>query len=159
MSERAGALCFDQGFWAEPAEVQRQVVVAALGWLTGAAYAPRATEVERLMVALRGGRDATLAGCRARKGWLMREPRAVGGPVAVGEPWDGRWVSQGPGRRCVPLGPRGCVRCRAGGKRAAARGASGDAGLWQGATLLAAPEAGLSAGWTVRLPQPFTLRR
>jgi tRNA(Ile)-lysidine synthase len=160
VSERAGALCFDQGFWAEPAEVQRQVVLAALGWLTGAAYAPRATEVERLMVALRGGRDATLAGCRARRGWLMREPRAVGGPVAVGEPWDGRWVSQGPRAEVRSLGAEG-LRQVPGWREA---GLPREVllvtpGLWQGATLLAAPEAGLSAGWTVRLPQPFTLRR
>jgi tRNA(Ile)-lysidine synthase len=51
----------------EPAEVQRQLVGQALLWLTGADYAPRAAEVERLIAAMAAGRDATLAGCRAAR--------------------------------------------------------------------------------------------
>ncbi|MCU0903134.1 MAG: tRNA lysidine(34) synthetase TilS, partial [Tabrizicola sp.] len=91
VAEAAGALRFDTGFWQTPGEVQRQMVIAAVMWLGHGDYAPRAAEVDRLIASMAGGRDATLAGCRARKGWLMREPRAVGGPVPVGALWDGRW--------------------------------------------------------------------
>lgn len=163
--EDSGALWLEPALWAEPVEVQRQIVVAGVLWLSGAEYAPRAAELARLMDALRAGRDATLAGCRARQGWLMKEPRAVGPAVPVGAVWDGRWLVEGP--ECE--GPEGEVR---------ALGADGlrqvkdwrkaglprevllvTPGVWEGDRLRAAPGAGLSAGWTAHLQRPFILRR
>ena len=98
---------FHPGLWREPGEVQRQLVNAAVLWLSGADYAPRAAEVERLIAALAERRDATLAGCRAREGWLVREMRAVGGSVPVGQLWDGRWVVEGPPGEVRALGAEG----------------------------------------------------
>lgn len=160
VEERAGALRFDAGLWTQPAEVQRQVVVAALLWLSGADYAPRAAEVERLVAALTEGRDGTLAGCRARRGWLMREPRAVGRPVPVGQTWDRRWLVEGPEAEVRSLGAEGLRQVpdwrRAGLPREVLMVTPG---VWQGDRLLAAPCAGISAGWRVRLQSRFTFSR
>jgi tRNA(Ile)-lysidine synthase len=158
VEERAGALRIDAGFWAEPMEVQRQVVVAALMWLTGAGYAPRAGEVERFRMALAGGRDATLAGCRARKGWLMREPRAVGAPVPVGGVWDARWEVSGPSGEVRALGGEGLRQVPGWREAGLPREVlTVTPGVWQGEVLLAAPLAGVSAGWQARLRRPFHL--
>lgn len=160
VEERAGALRFGQGLWAAPGEVQRQVVMAAVLWLTGADYAPRAAELDRLLTALSEGRDATLAGSRTRKGWLMREPRAVGGPVPVGDLWDGRWRVEGPAGEVRALGAEGLRQVKDWRKAGPPREVLFvTPGVWDGDRLLAAPAAGLSAGWTMRLQDPFTLRR
>jgi tRNA(Ile)-lysidine synthase len=160
VAESAGALRFDVALWAEPEEVQRQLVVAALLWLTGAGYAPRAHDVERLIAVLREGRDATLAGCRARAGWLMREPRAVGGPVSVGKVWDGRWLVEGPEGEVRALGGEGLRQVKDWRKLGLPREVLlVTPGVWQGETLLSAPAAGLSAGWQARVQHPFTFRR
>ena len=156
----AGALRIHAGLWAEPAEVQRQVVVAALVWLSAAAYAPRAAEVARLILAMTTGRDATLAGCRARQGWLMREPRAVGGPVPVGQVWDGRWVVTGPAGEVRALGAEGLRQVQDWRRLGLPREILlVTPGVWRGETLLAAPAAGFSAEWQAQLQDPFTFRR
>lgn len=160
VQEEAGALRLAPDLFHEPLEAQRLIVQAALGWLSGAAYPPRAEAVERLVTAMAAGRDATLAGCRFRNGWLMREPRAVGEAVAVGALWDGRWLVEGPPGEVRALGPAGL-------KQALDWRRSGlprdvlliSPAVWDGAHLLAAPVAGLSAEWRARLQRPFTLRR
>lgn len=160
LEERAGALHFLSGFWAEPGEVQRQVVVKAILWLSEADYAPRASEVERLACALRDAGNATLAGCRARGGWLMREPRAVGGPVPVGQLWDGRWRIEGPEGEVRALGAEGLRQLpdwRGTGLPREVLLVT--PGVWDGDRLVAAPLAGVSADWHVRLERGFTLRR
>lgn len=160
VEERAGALRISAGLWSEPGEVQRQLLVAMVLWLSGAEYAPRAAEVERLRAAMAAGRDATLARCRAHGGWLMRETRAVGAPVPVGQVWDGRWAVEGPEGEVRALGAEG-LRQVPGWREA---GVPREVllvtpGVWRGETLLAAPATGLSAGWLARVQQPFTFSR
>jgi tRNA(Ile)-lysidine synthase len=157
----AGALQIGPGLWGTPAEVRRQVTVAALRWLTQADYAPRAADLERLMAAMAAGRDATLAGCRYRKGWLMREARALGGPVAVGAIWDGRWTVLGPTdtsptaevRALGRDGLRACPDWRATGLPREVLELT--PGVWRGDRLIAAPLAGLPEGlpegWSAQL--------
>lgn len=160
VAEEAGALRFDAGLFSEPAEVQRQVVVEGLLWLTGAGYAPRAADVERLIAAMAAGRDATLAGCRARNGWLMREPRALGGPVPVGQLWDGRWRVEGPEAEVRALGVEGLRQVKNWRSAGLPREVLAvTPGVWDRDRLLAAPAAGLSAAWQVRLQRPFTFSR
>jgi tRNA(Ile)-lysidine synthase len=148
----AGALQMAPGLWLEPEEVQRQVVIAALGWLTGADYPPRAADVARLVLAMSVGRDATLAGCRHREGWLLREARALGGPVPVGAAWDRRWLVEGGPGEVRALGAGGLRQCPdwrgAGLPRAVLEVTPG---IWAGETLLAAPLAGWPQGWSARL--------
>lgn len=158
VAELAGALCIDRALWSEPAEMQRQVVIAGLGWLSGAAYTPRATEVARLIAAMAAGRDATLAGARARKGWLMREHRAVGAPVQVGALWDRRWRVKGPAGEVRALGAEGLRQV----KDWRGTGLPREVlivtpGVWRGEVLLAAPLAGLSGDWQAKLDRPFHL--
>lgn len=154
----AGALRIDAGLWAEPAEVQRQVVVAGLIWLSSADYAPRAADVARLIQAMAAGRDATLAGCRFRRGWLMREPRAVGGPVPVGQLWDGRWRVTGPDGEVRALGAEGLSQIKDWRNTGLPREVLVvSPAVWQGETLLAAPVAGFSAQWQAKLDRPFHL--
>ncbi len=151
----AGALRVDPGLWDAPAEVRRQVIVAALRGLTGAGHPPRAAELERLMAAMAGGRDATLAGCRFRKGWLLREARAVGGAVPFGGLWDRRWQVSGPAgpagevRAVGAEGLRACPGWRATGLPRAVLEVT--PGVWQGGLLVAAPIAGRPEGWSARV--------
>ena len=143
MTESAGALQVDPGLWREPTEVQRQLIVAALGWLSGVGYAPRAADVLRFRAAMQAGRDATLAGCRYRKGWLLREGRALGGPVDLAQVWDGRWRVTGPVGEVRALGAAGLRQSpdwrRVGLPRQVLEVTPG---VWQGDVLLAAPSAG-----------------
>jgi tRNA(Ile)-lysidine synthase len=154
----AGALRIDTTLWAEPAEVQRQVVVAGLMWLSGAEYAPRAADVARLIDAMASGRDATLAGCRARAGYLMREPRALGAAVRVGQLWDARWQVTGPDAQVRPLGADGLRQLKDWRKTGLPREILVTTpGVWDQDRLLAAPLAGLSADWQAKLDRPFHL--
>ncbi len=158
--QAAGALRFDAALWLQPAEVQRQVVVSAVMWLSGGAYAPRGAEVERVIAALAEGRDATLAGCRARGGWLMREPRALGGPVAVGQLWDGRWLVEGPPGEVRALGAEGLGQVKDWRKTGLPREVLlVTPGVWDGEVLRAATLAGFSAEWQAQLQRPFTISR
>ena len=159
--EAAGALVIDPALAAEPDEVRRRLVVAGLMWLSGAAYAPRADAVARLEAAMAAGRDATLWGCRWRDGRLLREARAVGGPVSVGETWDGRWVLEGPKVAAAEVralgsdGLRACPDWRAQGLPREVLAVT--PALWSGAGLVAAPLAGFGRGWSARIAAPFHL--
>ena len=158
--ERAGALRLDPGLWSEPEEVQRQLLVAGVMWLNGAEYAPRAAEIARFGATMAAGRDGTLAGCRFRRGWLAREPRAVGWPVRVGQIWDGRWLVEGPPGEVRALGAEGLRQAKAWRDTGLPREVLlVTPGVWDEDRLLAAPCAGISAGWQVRLQRPFTISR
>jgi tRNA(Ile)-lysidine synthase len=139
LREAAGALQVDAALWDEPEEVQRQLVVAAVQWLSDAVYPPRAGDTARLIAAMRAGRDATLAGCRHRSGWLMREARAVGAVVPVGTLWDGRWqVIGAEGEvRALGAGLRQCPDWRASGLTRQVLEVT--PGVWQDDDLVAAP--------------------
>lgn len=135
-----------------PPEMCRRLLQRALWHIAPGDYAPRGPDIARLTDALLAGRDATLAGCRflhrASGLWACREMQPVkalrAGP---GEAWDGRWQITGlwpPDAEMRALGPEGLAQCpdwRATGLPRAALLAS--PGLWLGARLLAAPQAGL----------------
>lgn len=158
VAAEAGALRIDQGLWSEPAEVQRQIVIAGILWLTSAVYAPRAGDIARLIAAMAQGRDATLAGCRARGGYLMREPRALGGPVPVGQLWDGRWRVTGPSGEVRALGADGLRQVKDWRKTGLPREVLVvTPGVWDQDRLLAAPLAGFPGDWQAKLDRPFHL--
>lgn len=153
LREAAGALEVEAALWQEPEEVRRQLVVAALRWLTGADHAPRAAEVARFLAAMQAGRDATLAGCRHRRGWLFREARALRG--LEGGLWDGRWQVTGAGEvRALAAVGLGQCDWRATGLPREVLAVT--PALWQGDRLLAAPSAGFGAG-TATISRPFHL--
>ncbi len=154
-----GAVRINAGLFTEPAEVQRQVLARAIGWLSPAPYQPRAGDLARVLAAMTAGQDATLAGCRARNGWLLREARRVGGPVPLGALWDGRWRVTGPDgtvkalvRALGEAGLRACPDWRATGVPREVLAVT--PGVWQGERLLAAPAAGWPNGWSAQLDAP-----
>ena len=156
--EAAGALWFDTALWAEPVEVRRQIVRASVVWLAGPEARPRAADLSRLMDAMAAGRDATLSGCRFRNGWLMREPRAVGGPVTAGALWDGRWRVVGAVGEVRALGAEG-LRASADWR---STGLPREVllvtpAVWQGDRLIAAPLAGMPGDCDARIETPFHL--
>jgi tRNA(Ile)-lysidine synthase len=152
---KAGALRIGPGLFAEPAEVQRQLVARAIGWLSREPYPPRAGDLARFLQALSKAGDATLQGCRTSRGWVLREARHAGGEVAVGTLWDGRWRVTGPEGTVRALGDAGLRACPDWRGTGLPRGVLAvTPGVWQGETLLAAPLAGWENGWSAQLDAP-----
>jgi tRNA(Ile)-lysidine synthase len=161
---QAGEVVFDRALWrAQGGEVQRRLLIAALRWISGAGYAPRGSSVARAMAAIAAGRDATLAGCRIRLSdstfRVVREPRAVGGPCAAGQLWDGRWSVEGPfaaGQELRALGAVGLRQCNDWKETGNSRDSLlVSPAVWYGDVLIAAPLAGFSAGFKARIVAPF----
>jgi tRNA(Ile)-lysidine synthase len=155
-TEAAGALWVDPaGLAALPRETRRRLLIAAIRWMTGAAYPPREAQIVTLETALAEGRDATLSGCRFRhrgaRLLIAREARAVAGPVPAGTLWDGRWRVTGPfapGDRIAALGADGLRLCpdwRATGHPRDALLVS--PALWREQRLIAAPLAAKGDAW------------
>lgn len=99
-----GMLRLPAAVLAQPAEIRRRVIVAALRWITGGDYPPRGDEVMHLTGTLAGGGQGTLGGAlvRVRGPWVevMREPAAArrappAAPGGGGLVWDGRWLVEG----------------------------------------------------------------
>lgn len=146
-----------------PAEVRRRLVLAAVMWIASAEYGPRGAEQERFLAAAVAGRGATLAGVRMTAGQgrlrLTREGRAVAGTeVSLRDAWDGRWRVSGPeskGLTVRALGEKGLAQCgdwRAAGMPRVSLLAS--PAIWAGGVLVAAPLAGMGAGWTLACDPP-----
>ncbi|CTQ33808.1 tRNA lysidine(34) synthetase TilS [Jannaschia rubra] len=151
----------------EPEQLRR-LILAALAWIGGAPM-PRDAEQSRLLAAIGPDMAAvTLAGCLIRgtaEGiCFARETSACAGPMVLpatgkGVLWDGRWRIAGPGGEGRTVGALGDdvtkVPWRNTGlprrslmSSPAVRAADG--------TLIAAPLAGLAAGYDLRLARPFS---
>jgi tRNA(Ile)-lysidine synthase len=148
------------GFLAEPDEVRRRLLVAALWLVAGPGYPPRAAALAGLEAAIRDGRDRTLAGCRILSGAaelrVIREARALGGTEAPTEGlWDGRWRLEGPhrtGLRVRALGPGGLKLCPAWRDTGLPRPTLlVSPAVWDGDRLEAAPLAGKAGQWAAEL--------
>ena len=157
VADKAIALEIDrEALAAEPAEIQRRVLVGVILRIAHADYAPRGAAVTLLLARLVSGRDGVLAGCRFQvvKGrlWAFREGRAVAGLFAgQGALWDGQWRIAGDwpdGSEVRALGD-GLARCgdwrRLGLPRAALMASPA---LWQGKRLIAAPHAGYNLAYS-----------
>jgi tRNA(Ile)-lysidine synthase len=150
------------GWLSLPTEIRRRILRAALLHVAGAGYGPRGAEMQRLLDALANGQDATLAGCRVlchkAEILVIREVAAIADlrapPDAV---WDGRWRLEGPEDHgaaplyIAALGEAGLALCpdRKSTGHPAARLIASPA-IWQDGRLIAAPLAGLEAGWSAR---------
>lgn len=167
LSERAGMIEIASDLWRAPEETQRRLLQRIVMWISPAAYAPRGPQIGQLRARLSEGQAATIAGCRfqATPSGLraLREAKALGPRVPATGIWDGRWRLLGDlpgGTEMGALGPEGLAQCpdwRATGLPRAALLVS--PALWHGETLLAAPFAGLGAGFCSAVPlQPFFAR-
>ena len=148
-----------------PGEFRRRLLNAALRWVSGADYPPRADPVMRLVGEPWPTRGRTLHGCLLRaepRGLVIgREPKAAAGaaPAATNTVWDGRWLVEGPrgpGLEVRALGAEGLKLCpdwRATGAPRAALLVS--PAIWRGPALVAAPLAGRGQGWRAHSVRSF----
>ena len=156
-----GEVCIDRsGFELCPSEIKRRLLVGVIAWLSGPGYPPRGTAVDQAVEAVLGARTLTLAGCQLipqdDKMWFCRELNAVAQEiVSPTDVWDKRWIVTGPevpGAEVRALGADGLPQVpdwRAMGKP---RGALlSTPAIWSGETLLAAPLADYSNGWTAKI--------
>ncbi|MGQ0567497.1 MAG: tRNA lysidine(34) synthetase TilS [Gemmobacter sp.] len=165
VTEVAGALRIDgEGFRRLSGELRRQMMVKAVARVSGNPAPMRWTKQFNLLEAMRGGRGATVHGCRLLcRGdhfLLTREHSAVADLSAPTDAlWDKRWLLTGPHAPDLAvraLGPLGLPQVK--GWRAL--GIPREAllvtpAVWDGDTLLAAPVAGLENGWKAHIATPF----
>ena len=160
VTEQAGALWVDLAAFARDLapQLQRRLLNAALIWVSGANYPPRAAKLDRLLHDLE---PCTLHGCQiTRHGaslCIAREFKAVADlRVSCEQLWDG-WSLAAPEGLDIPdlmiaaLGPDGLPHCpdwRATGLPRAALLAT--PAVWSGEKLIAAPFAGFENGWKAR---------
>ena len=145
-------------FSAQPAEIQRRLLVAGLIWVSGAEYAPRRDAVSRLLQDICAGIGGTLSGCLLTvvKGQvrITREWSAVSDLFSPLPVWD-RWQLTGPWQAGMQIrtlgedGLRSLEDWRASGMPRASLLASPS--VWYDNVLIAAPVAGFGAGWTANL--------
>jgi tRNA(Ile)-lysidine synthase len=164
LAERAGAVMLDRtGFLREPMELQRRLALRALRALTGPGYPPREAELNRILFVLVAGGKATLRGtlvsASGDEALFRREARAVAGLVAKpGEHWDGRWSVEGPWQgdeEIRALGAAGLRQCPDWRATGLARGVlEVTPAIWRGERLIAAPSAGLAAGFVATCRAP-----
>jgi tRNA(Ile)-lysidine synthase len=162
--EPAGVVVLERaGFLNLPAEVRHRLLVMALRWVSAAEHPPRADGIGRVGVAIGMSKDATLLGCSVRVAGdvvrIARELKAVAGKdCATTDRWDSRWQLSGPHApdltiRALGDGIRQVPNWRTTGLPRDTLVVS--PAIWRGDTLIAAPLAGFSAGWTAKIPQSF----
>ncbi|MDU8910417.1 tRNA lysidine(34) synthetase TilS [Aestuariicoccus sp. MJ-SS9] len=150
--------------WHGPVEAttQRRLLNAALRYVSGADYGPRAEALEALRQRMTGGGGGTLHGCELqflRGRWtIFREYAAVAGLTGVvGDTalWDGRWRISAPdfkGLTVRALGEDGWAQ--AGDKPEDAppfRAALSLPSIWDGDRLVACDALGIGPGGTAAL--------
>ncbi|KUF09819.1 tRNA lysidine(34) synthetase TilS [Pseudoponticoccus marisrubri] len=157
-----GDLLFERdGFERVERDTQLRLLAAALQWVSGAVYRPRAAPLEALLDRVLGGGGGTLSGCEIRMErsacHVFREYSAVQGmvvPQGADVLWDGRWrlSAAGTGGEIRALGPGGWqqVAERPTGAPPFAVARSLPA-LWQGETMVACDALGVGPGGTTTL--------
>lgn len=162
--EEGGTVIFDRaGFERTERDTQLRLLAAACMWVSGAEYRPRAVSLEDLLDRLLGGGAGTLIGAKAETAGatchIFRELAAVASiRVPAGQPWDGRWLVDGPHRDGMEIaalgeGIRDCIGWQDSGLPRAALMAS--PAVWQGDELVAAPVASDNSDWDARIVTPF----
>ncbi len=133
-----------------------RLLLAGLRWIGGLAHPPRSDARARFVEAALAGRAATLAGCiLTREGdtiRLAREPAACAPPGPTDAAWDGRWRLDGPHAPHLRVGALGeAVKDLPWRKTGLPRASLlASPAIRDGDRLVAAPLAGLGAGWTAR---------
>lgn len=136
-----------------------RILSAALRWVSGADYPPRAQPVDALARAVAGRSNTTLHGCLVMVSdmtvRITREHAAVAGVIgATDTVWDGRWRLTGPHApdleiRALGEALRDVPDWRATGLPRASLLASPS--VWRGNRLISAPVAGLENGWKAQV--------
>lgn len=143
-----------------PDEIARRILVNAIGWISGAPYAPRRKAVQGLIDAMKQGVNATADGCQvSRRGdilWIYREYAPVRALRAdVGALWDGRWRLLGNlagTTHIAALGAEGLPQVSDWRSLGVPRDVLlSTPAVWNGPELVAAPLAGFDRGWRAQL--------
>ncbi|MDP5085837.1 MAG: tRNA lysidine(34) synthetase TilS [Yoonia sp.] len=172
VQQDAGDLIFSQpALDLEKEDAPRRVMAAAFGWVGSKTYRPRFEQLLEVVGKARKGLTVTLGGCimspesdgRVR---LTREAAATVDVIrsnhpltdAMGVFWDTRWFLEGPLGpdlcfRALGEGIRHCPDWRTSGTPRTSLLASPS--VWRGDSLIAAPLAGLSSGWSARIVADF----
>ncbi len=159
MRQEGGDIVFDgPELTSCPDEIQRRLIIAALGWLAPGDYPPRRAAVAELRRAIFNHKPHTLRGCYVTSARnqvrFTREYNAVRDITCTPDQlWDGRWrlVGAEKGLEVRALGDavKDCPDWREVGLPRASLMAS--PALWRGAILVAAPVAGLANGWSAEI--------
>ncbi len=154
----AGYVAFDRDALATVEEETRLRIVAnALTAIGGNPYRPRLSALESAVDQILSGGATTLHGCVMQAAndqiLICREVKAIGPDCATDHIWDGRWAMSGPHAPELRISAikdalSQCPEWRETGHPRAALMAS--PAIWQDERLIAAPLAGLNAGWTAR---------
>ncbi len=146
-----------------PREILFRLRRHALAWVGGGEYPPRSDAMLELDHALHGEGRHTLAGCvisSKRKhrndpgSWrISREFNAVREAIGpTDRPWDGRWILEGPHSDELEVRALGeAVKDTPWRETGMPRQSLlASPAIWRGATLVAAPVAGLAGPWTAK---------
>ena len=159
-----GAIVLDEpGLRLQPDEIQRRLLVRAIGWVSGSVYPPRRGALAHVVAALRRGQAGTLDGCHVRRIastiWIFREYAAVKDIVAAPDQiWDRHWklrhVEGGhwPALTVRALGIEGLRQCpdwRS--SRLPHIVLQSTPSIWQDAELVSAPLAGHPQQWVAEI--------
>ncbi len=149
----------------EPYETSLRFLAEAIRWVSSSDYRPRLDALMEAHAAVLTRKKRTLSGCILTSDsthvTIVREPHAVAGITSPPDQiWDNRWRLEGPSEPGLEVRALGAVGLRA-CKGWRDTGISRDAlivspAVWLGATLIAAPLAGFSNGWTARIDAGFT---
>lgn len=167
LTQTEGVVTLAEGFFSEPAELQRRLLQRVILWIAPAPYAPRGLAVQALLAKIASGKSAQLAGCHfvAHRGRQVafRELRAVKTLCSPAEGlWDNRWRFGGPavsGAQIKALGAAGLAQLpdwrTTGLPRASLLS---QPALWQGDQVLATPRLVIGGNWRANLvPDPAAL--
>lgn len=157
----AGDIIFDRtALNGLPAELRRRIVSGALRFVSSAEYGPRRDALAGALDAITSRRNHTVHGCLIMVSdmtvRITREAAAVGtleGPPD--QPWDRRWRVTGPDVSGCTLRALGDELAQVPGWRETRRPRASllsSPAIWDGDTLVAAPVAGLSNGWSATAP-------
>jgi tRNA(Ile)-lysidine synthase len=155
----------------EKADAPRRVMAAAFLWVGSRSYRPRFEQMIEVVARARKGEIVTLGGCimapdEGGTVRLMREAAATS-PTSGLQPdkhrpmgvfWDQRWYLEGPLHedltfQALGAGIKDCPNWRSCGTPRTSLLASPS--VWRGDTLIAAPLAGLSGGWSAQIVADF----
>jgi tRNA(Ile)-lysidine synthase len=141
-----------------PPELHRRLLAGALKWVASAEYPPRRDALIDVEAACYLPKNATLHGCRILVSDMtvrvVREHAAVASlRCATDQIWDNRWLLEGPNGPDLEIRALGdavmsCPDWRDTGMPRASLLAS--PAVFRGETLVAAPVAGLTEGWTAK---------
>ncbi|MEM1387149.1 MAG: tRNA lysidine(34) synthetase TilS [Pseudomonadota bacterium] len=160
--DRGDVIIDAKALGALPEEIVRRLLLAALHWITGAPYTPRAQAVAQILPALAASGRHTLAGCllsqedpphgpiRITREWqAVRDTRSTSDGL-----WDNRWCCTGPHEPGLEVRALGDGLTTVQDWRDAnmpRESLLASPAIWREGTLIAAPLAGFGPDWTAKL--------